>query len=93
MPMPLLITTLPGHVALTPGILLRGLMTGRLGDAAKVLADALRGLGLLLDDRSIVQDHRAASLEDLSLAMVWNPLSMLADASLSNLDSRTDQCG
>lgn len=77
MPMPLLIATLPGHIALTLGILLRGLMTGRFGDAMKGLGDALHGLSPVWEDRRTVQAHRTASLGSLMRAMVWNPLKML----------------
>lgn len=77
MPMPLLIATLPGHIALTLAILLRGLMTGRFGDAMKGLVEAARGLGPVWENRRVVQAHRTASLGSLTRAMVWNPLKML----------------
>ena len=77
MPMPLLILTLPGHIALTAAILLRGLMTSRYGDAMKGLLEALRGLGPVWQDRRTVQALRTASLADLARAMAWNPLRML----------------
>lgn len=77
MPTALLIATLPGHIALTIAILLRGLMTGRVGDAMKGLVEAVRGLGPVWEDRRVVQAHRTASLGSLTRAMVWNPLKML----------------
>lgn len=77
MPMPLLILTLPGHIALTVLILLRGLMTGRFGDAVAGLVDAARGIGPVWADRRVVQTHRTARLGTLLRAMVWNPLRML----------------
>lgn len=77
MPMPLLILTLPGHIALTAAILIRGLMTGRFGDAMRGLIDAARGLGPVWADRRVTQAHRTASLGSLARAMVWNPLKML----------------
>ncbi len=77
MPMPLLVLTLPGHLALTAAILLRGLSTGRYGDAMKGLLEAVRGLGPVWEDRRTVQALRTASLADLARAMTWNPLRML----------------
>jgi len=77
MPMPLLILTLPGHLALTAAILLRGLMTGRFGDAMAGLVEALRGIAPVWADRQIVQAHRTAGLGTLLRAMVWNPARML----------------
>lgn len=77
MPMPLLILTLPGHLALTAAILLRGLSTGRFSDAVKGLTDAVRGLGPVWEDRRTVQTLRTASLSQLASAMVWNPMRML----------------
>ena len=77
MPLPLLILTLPGHMALTAAILLRGLSTGRFDDAIKGLADAVRGLGPVWEERRTVQTLRTASLSDLARAMVWNPMRML----------------
>lgn len=78
MPMPLLIATLPGHIAFTLAILLRGLMTGRFRDTMKGLVDAFCGLGPVLFQRRIVQAHRTARLRDLARSMAWNPLSMLS---------------
>lgn len=77
MPMPLLILTLPGHIALTAAILLRGLRTGRFSDAMKGLGDAVRGLGPVLEDRRTAQALRTASLADIARAMAWNPMRML----------------
>lgn len=77
MPLPLLILTLPGHMALTAAILLRGLSTGRFDDALKGLLDAVRGLGPVWEERRTVQTLRTASLSDLARAMVWNPMRML----------------
>ena len=77
MPLPLLLVTLPGHLALTAAILLRGLSTGRFNDAMKGLVDAVRGLGPVLEDRRTVQTLRTASLPDIARAMAWNPTRML----------------
>ena len=77
MPMPLLLLTLPGHLALTAAILLRGLMTGRFADVMAGLMEALRGLGPVWADRRVVQAHRTAGLGTLLRAMVWNPARML----------------
>lgn len=77
MPLPLLILTLPGHIALTAAILIRGLSTGRFRDAMAGLTEALRGLGPVWEARRVVQAHRTASLGSLVRAMVWNPMRML----------------
>ncbi|WP_439619583.1 glycosyltransferase family 2 protein [Hyphomonas sp.] len=77
MPLPLLMLTLPGHVALTAAILARGLMTGRARDAAAGLVQAVRGVGPVLADRRRVQAARTAPLGALLPALVWNPLRML----------------
>jgi N-acetylglucosaminyl-diphospho-decaprenol L-rhamnosyltransferase len=77
MPLPLLLVTLPAHIALTAAILLRGLSTGRFSDAMKGLVDAVRGLGPVLEDRRTVQTLRTASLPDIARAMAWNPMRML----------------
>jgi len=77
MPMPLLILTLPVHLALTAAILIRGLRTGRFKDAVKGLMEAVRGLGPVWEDRRTTQALRTASLSDLVTAMAWNPMRML----------------
>ncbi|MFN7166896.1 MAG: glycosyltransferase family 2 protein [Pannonibacter sp.] len=77
MPLPLLIVTLPGHMALTAVLLLRGTMTGRFGPAMEGLIDAVRGLGPVWGDRRTAQAHRTVSLTSLLKAMVWNPFRML----------------
>ncbi len=77
MPMPLLVLTLPGHLLLTAAILLRGLITGRFGDAMVGLMEALRGLGPVWADRKVVQAHRRASVGALLRAMAWKPWSMI----------------
>lgn len=77
MPTSLLVVTLPVHLALTGAILLRGLRTGRFGDAMAGLVDALRGLGPVFEERRTIQALRTARLADLARAMTWNPLKML----------------
>lgn len=77
MPMPLLILTLPGHLALTAVILLRGLMSGRFADTLAGLIEAARGMGPVWEDRRVVQVHRTASFGALLRAMVWNPRRMI----------------
>jgi N-acetylglucosaminyl-diphospho-decaprenol L-rhamnosyltransferase len=77
MPLPLLLLTLPGHIALTAAILLRGTMTGRFGPAMAGLAEALRGLRPVLAERRKLQAGRTASLGQLARAMAWNPARML----------------
>lgn len=77
MPLGLLVLTLPGHLALTAAILLRGLMTGRFGPAWAGLMLALKGLGPVWKDRQVTQAHRTARSGALLRAMVWNPMRML----------------
>ncbi|MBK8196752.1 MAG: hypothetical protein IPK75_00160 [Acidobacteria bacterium] len=78
MPLPLLLFTLPGHLALTAAILFRGLMTGRFGAAMDGLILAVKGLGPVWRERRITQAHRTASLGALLRAMVWNPMHTIA---------------
>lgn len=77
MPLPLLLLTLPGHIALTAAILLRGLMTGRARDAASGLVAAMKDLGPVLADRRRIQAARTATLGAVMASFVWNPLRML----------------
>ncbi|MBI1393469.1 MAG: glycosyltransferase [Alphaproteobacteria bacterium] len=77
MPLPLLILTLPGHIAFTSAILLRGTMTGRFRPAMNGLRDALRSLDDVWVERRIVQARRTTHLTHLMKAMAWNPLRMI----------------
>jgi len=77
MPMPLLVLTLPGHLALTAMILLRGLMTGRFMNGVRGLEDAVLGIGQVWQDRRRVQGLRTARLGSIMQAMTWNPSLML----------------
>ena len=76
-PMRLLILTLPGHIALTAAILIRGLFTGRAKDTWRGIWAGLKGLGPFLDERPALKQRRKASTWSLIRAMSWNPLRML----------------
>ena len=77
MPAGALALTLPGHVALTLAILLRGLFTGRFVDTGRGILAGLKGLGPVLSARRTVQRQRTIGLRELFAAMSWNPLVML----------------
>ncbi len=77
MPLPALLLTLPGHIALTVAILARGLFTGRFADTFRGVLAGLGGLGPVLEARKTVQRERRVSLVGLLSAMSWNPLEML----------------
>jgi len=75
-PMPLLILTLPGHIALTIAILLRGLVTKRAKDTWRGIWFGLKNAGPILAERKALKS-RKASIGSLIKAMTWNPLTML----------------
>jgi N-acetylglucosaminyl-diphospho-decaprenol L-rhamnosyltransferase len=77
MPLPILLLTLPGHIALTIAILLRGLMTGRSGPAWTGLSEALSDLGPVWEKRRQIQAQRTVNTRALLSIMVWNPVKML----------------
>lgn len=77
MPLPILLLTIPGHIALTIAILLRGLMTGRAAPAWRGLKNALGDLGPVWEARRQIQAQRTVTTRALLGAMVWNPLKML----------------
>jgi len=75
-PLMLLILTLPGHIALTAAILLRGLVTKRARDTWRGIWFGLKHAGPVLAERKALK-HRKASTISLMRAMSWNPLTML----------------
>ncbi len=76
-PMWLLIITLPGHIALTVMILLRGLVTKRAKDTWRGIWAALKGAGPILKERKSLMASRRVSGASLVSAMSWNPVTML----------------
>ncbi len=75
MPAPLFWLTLPGHVALSAYILLRGVMTGRVGQTWRGMRDGVLGLpALQLREKN--RPPRKVSLWALARAMAWNPFRM-----------------
>lgn len=73
----LMVLTLPGHVAITLAILLRGFMTGRAGPTWRGIVAGLAGLGGLRKDRRFGPPVRRVSLGELVYAMAWNPKRLL----------------
>tara|TARA_R110000868_G_scaffold125913_5_gene332280 strand:+ start:1171 stop:2214 length:1044 start_codon:yes stop_codon:yes gene_type:complete len=73
----LLLLTLPGHVAITLAIFLRGFATGRAGPTWRGIVAGLAGLGGLKKDRRFGPPRRSVSLGDLAYAMAWNPKRLL----------------
>ena len=76
-PLWLLVVTLPGHVALTIAILLRGLVTKRAKDTWRGIWAGLKGAGPILQERKALKARRSVSSAALISAMSWNPLTML----------------
>lgn len=72
MPLSLLIVTLPGHVAISIYILIRGLMTGRAGPTFRGMMAGLAGLPRILSSRTYRARQRV-SIWQLARAMAWNP--------------------
>ncbi|HCN91977.1 glycosyltransferase family 2 protein [Hyphomonas sp. UBA5107] len=69
--------TLPGHVAITLAILLRGFATGRAGPTWRGIQAGLAGLGTLKKDKRFGPPKRVASLGKIASAMAWNPKRLL----------------
>ena len=76
-PLWLLIVTMPGHIALTIAILLRGLVTKRAKDTWLGIWAGIKGAGPVLAQRRELKASRTASSADLIRAMSWNPFTML----------------
>lgn len=75
-PLLLLVVTLPGHIALTAAILLRGLVTKRAKDTWGGIWFGLKNAGPFLAERKALKSRKASTLS-LMRAMSWNPLTML----------------
>jgi GT2 family glycosyltransferase len=73
----LLVLTLPGHVALTAAILLRGLFTGRARDSWRGLKAGLAGLKTIRQPAPYAAPKRTATVWSLLRIMAWNPLRLL----------------
>lgn len=69
--------TLPGHVAITLAILLRGFATGRAGPTWRGIKAGLAGLGTLKKDKRFGPPKRVASLGTIAAVMAWNPKRLL----------------
>lgn len=76
-PAPLLVLTLPGHIAMTLAILLRGATKGHAGPVWRGLMAGLAGLGRIRADHSFGPPSRTASLGELMRVMAWNPMNLL----------------
>ena len=81
-PMPLLILTLPFHIALTVAVYLRGIFTGRARAVRLGFWDAMRGLGPVFKDRKKVQKTRSAPIIDILSAQTFNPMTLLRRAAV-----------
>jgi N-acetylglucosaminyl-diphospho-decaprenol L-rhamnosyltransferase len=77
-PWPLLALTLPGHVAMTLTILLRGAAKGHADPVWRGLMAGLAGIGRIRADKTYGPPVRTVSLLDLMRTMVWNPIDLLA---------------
>ncbi|MEZ5997572.1 MAG: glycosyltransferase family 2 protein [Hyphomonas sp.] len=76
-PAPLLALTLPGHVAMSLAILLRGAIRGHAGPVWRGLIAGLAGIGQIRADRTYGPPARSIPLGDLVHAMAWNPVDLL----------------
>ena len=75
-PWPILLLTLPGHLALTIYILARSPVIGRFGATARGLVDGFKGLGRLRSGTGWRTMQRQTSLWRLVRTMAWNPWKM-----------------
>jgi GT2 family glycosyltransferase len=69
--------TLPGHIAITALILLRGTMTGRFRSTWQGFMAGVKGLGPVWKERKKLQQARTAPVLDILKAMTWSPARML----------------
>ena len=74
MPLPWLILTLPGHIALTLAILFRGLFNGRFGPTWRGVWHGVRGIGPFLKERK--RWHSGARKQTATGIMAWNPFDL-----------------
>jgi GT2 family glycosyltransferase len=78
MPLPLLIPTLPGHLALTLYVVVRNAFTPRFRPMMKGLWHGLLGVGGVASSRHWRQSDLRISLWQLARRMAWNPWRMSA---------------
>ena len=76
MPLPLLILTLPGHLALTAYILIHNSFSPRARPMLNGITDGLRGIGGIRRERAWRVTTRRIGLWQLARRMAWNPLLM-----------------
>ena len=76
MPLPLLLATLPGHVALTLYILARNSFTPRFRPMIRGLMDGLRGIPDITRSDLWREPQRRLGTWQLSRRMAWNPFRM-----------------
>lgn len=77
MPLPLLLATLPMHVALNVSALLRFALSGGGPAYLRALKDAAAGLPAIWRLRQARQRARKASIADIARALTWSPLKMM----------------
>jgi len=75
-PLPLLVLTLPGHLALTLYILMRSPVIDRFDATFRGLRDGIEGAGRLRRARTWKVRQRRVSLWRLARTMAWNPWRM-----------------
>ncbi len=76
MPLPLLLPTLPGHVALTLYILARNAFTPRFQPMIRGLMDGLKGIQDVAGSDLWREPVRRLGIWPLALRMAWNPFKM-----------------
>ena len=76
-PWPLMVLTLPGHVAMTLAILLRGAMKGHAAPVWRGLMAGIAGIHRIRSDRTYGPPARKIPLGKLVHAMAWNPVNLL----------------
>lgn len=77
MPLPLLVLTLPMHVAMTLALWASAARFGHFTLFGGALADALKGLAHLWTKRQAAQSGRVAATADFARLLAWNPLDLL----------------
>ncbi|MFN3834528.1 MAG: glycosyltransferase family 2 protein [Glycocaulis sp.] len=80
MPLPLLILSLPFHLALTGMLWASSVRFGQFALFSKAQRDALAGLGPVLRKRAAVQGARKVSAAQFAAMLVFNPLGLFTRA-------------
>jgi len=93
MPMVLLVPTLPIHIMLTIAILMRGAMTGKLGDVLSGLSEAITHLPKGISGRRAIQRDRKVSSLRLLRIMPVNPIRLLQRGTFVKSVDRPDEGG